>query len=75
MLPQIINEYKQTNLFIKKYRISIISASANESGNSFFPSNRAKRIVAVAKTCRHYALDNVIIFSGQNYDIALSKSY
>lgn len=62
MLPQIINEYKQTNLmnnpFMKKYRISIVRASASESGSSFFPSNRTKRIVAVVKTFRHYALDN-----------------
>lgn len=63
MLPQIINEYKQNtfknNLFSKKYIISIISASANESRTSFFsPSNRAKRIVAVVKPFRHFALDN-----------------
>lgn len=46
------------NMFIEKCRIRIISASANDSGSSFFPSNRAERIVAAVKTIRHYALDH-----------------
>lgn len=69
MLLQIINEYKQivfmNILFIKRYRINRISASANEFGSFFYyyflfflPSNTAKRIVAIVKTFRYYALDN-----------------
>lgn len=61
MLLQIVNEYKRTAvmniLFIKRYRINGISASANESG-SFPHPKREKRIIAIMKTFRHYALDN-----------------